>query len=110
MADNSICMVYITTKDKAEARAVGKVLVEEHYAACANIIDGMHSLFFWEGVLEDDSETVLIVKTQTCLVDKLTERVKTIHSYDVPCVVALPITGGNPDYIQWVCKETAAAL
>ncbi|MBD3320133.1 MAG: divalent cation tolerance protein CutA [Chitinivibrionales bacterium] len=106
MSTTQVCMVYITAGNYDEARVIGKALVEEHLAACANILENMKSLYFWENALQDDSEAVLIVKTQTRLIDKMTQRITALHSYDVPCVVALPIVGGNPEYIRWVCDET----
>lgn len=99
--------VYVTCKDKAEALEIGKAMVEGRWAACANIVDGMESIYWWEGKLESGKESVLILKTQENLLDALTEKVKSLHSYSVPCVVALPIVGGNADYLAWSTKETA---
>ena len=99
--------VYVTCKDKAEALEIGKAMVEGRWAACANIVDGMESIYWWEGKLESGKESVLILKTQENLLDALAEKVKSLHSYSVPCVVALPIVGGNADYLAWITKETA---
>jgi periplasmic divalent cation tolerance protein len=104
MAFNSI---YVTTETAAEAIAIGKALVGERLAACANVIDGVRSLYWWEGAVADDGESVLILKTRSDLVERLTERVKELHGYDCPCVVALPIVGGNSDYLDWIAAETA---
>ncbi len=98
--------VYITTKDKEEARKIGKALVEEKLAACVNIIDAMNSFYFWEGKLQDEQEAILIAKTKEKLVPELTQRVKSLHSYSCPCVVALPIMDGNQDFLAWVEAET----
>jgi periplasmic divalent cation tolerance protein len=95
-------LVYITTNDKTQAKTIGRTLVEERLAACANIIDGMESIYWWEGKICEDNESVLIVKTRESILDKLTARVKSIHSYACPCVVALRITGGNEDYLRWI--------
>lgn len=100
------CFVYITAKDRAEARAIGEKLVNERLAACVNILDGMESVYRWKGQVESAGEAVLIAKTREDLVAKLTERVKALHSYDCPCIVALPITGGNPDFLDWIENET----
>ncbi|MHA1109128.1 MAG: divalent-cation tolerance protein CutA [Alphaproteobacteria bacterium] len=100
------CLVYMTAATKEEARRIGSALVEERLAACANVIDGMTAIYRWEGEIQNDDEAVLIAKTRTELVDALTERVKALHSYDIPCVVALPITGGNADFLDWVGSET----
>jgi periplasmic divalent cation tolerance protein len=99
-------LVYITTKDKEEARKIGKALVEEKLASCVNIIDGMNSFYFWEGKLQDDQEAILIAKTKERLVPELTKRVKALHSYSCPCIIALPIMGGNKDFLDWIELET----
>lgn len=101
--------VYITTGSAEEARRIARALVEERLIACANVIDGMNSFYWWEGKVEDDREAVLIVKTRESLVAGLIERVKALHSYTCPCVVALPIAQGNPEYLDWVALETAQA-
>ncbi|BAY99342.1 divalent-cation tolerance protein CutA [Tolypothrix tenuis PCC 7101] len=98
--------VYITCKDRAEALQVGKALVEERLAACANVIDGMESIYWWKGQLEVGKEAVLILKSRNDLLEELTKKVKLEHSYEVPCVVALPIKGGNQDYLNWLLGET----
>jgi periplasmic divalent cation tolerance protein len=100
MAFNSI---YVTTETAAEAMAIGKALVGERLAACANVIDGVRSIYWWEGAVADDGEAVLILKTRSDLVEQLTERVKELHGYDCPCVVALPIVS---DYLDWIAAET----
>jgi periplasmic divalent cation tolerance protein len=102
-------LVYITAKDAEQAEAIGRTLVEERLASCANIVDGMNSLFWWDGEIQDESEAILIVKTREDLVTQLTERVKELHSYECPCVVVLPITGGNPDFLKWIADETQPA-
>jgi periplasmic divalent cation tolerance protein len=100
--------VYITTRDIKQARRIGKALLTERLAACANILSGMNSLYFWKGRLCDEREAALIVKTRAALLKRLITRVKTLHSYSVPCIVAWPITGGNSDFLAWVEKETSA--
>lgn len=98
--------IYITCKDRSEAMRLGRVLVEERLAACANVLDGMTSLYWWKGEVVEDQETILILKTTADLVEALSQKVQALHSYEVPCVVALPILGGNPDYLQWIDTET----
>ncbi len=99
-------LVYMTTENKEQAREIGRVLVQERLAACVNIIDGMNSMYWWEGKLQDDNETVLIAKTRAGLVGELTERVKKLHSYDVPCVVSTQLLEGNQDFLDWIGRET----
>lgn len=100
-------MLYITASSRDEAKKIGRALVEARLAACANVIDGMESTYWWEGKLAEDREAVLIVKTRADLVAAVTARVKALHGYSVPCVVALPILDGNPDYLDWIAAETA---
>lgn len=102
----SVCFVYITAEHASEARAIGRALVEERLAACANILEGKHSLYRWEGEIQEETEAVLIAKTREDLVAALTERVIALHSYDCPCVVAMPIAGGNNAFIEWIHAET----
>jgi periplasmic divalent cation tolerance protein len=100
-------MLYITAGSRDEAKTIGRVLVEERLAACANIIDGMESIYRWQDKLTEAREAVLIVKTRADFVARVTERVKALHSYSVPCVVALPILDGNAAYLDWLAAETA---
>lgn len=108
MTDPSdIRLIYITTDGPEEARAIGRALVEARLAACANVLDPMTSIYRWEGAVQEGRESVLIAKTTAALVDTLTEKVRALHSYDCPCVVALPVEGGNPEFLGWVASETA---
>ncbi|MFH1362247.1 MAG: divalent-cation tolerance protein CutA [bacterium] len=99
-------LIYITCQDKAEAKKIGRALVEGRLAACVNILDNMESLYWWEGKLEEGKETVIIAKTRASLVEQVVKKVKELHSYDNPCVVALPIEAGSLDYLAWLEKET----
>ena len=99
-------LAYITTKDKGQAVAIGRALVEERLAACVNIIDNMMSIYRWDGEINTDSEAVLIAKTSSHKFPALTERVKQLHSYTCPCVVSMAITGGNQQYLDWLAGET----
>lgn len=100
-----ICFVYMTASSVAEARQIGEALVAEQLAACVNVIDGMTSIYRWQGEVRHDTETVLIAKTTGPLVAALTERVKALHSYDCPCVAALPVGGGNADFLTWILDQ-----
>lgn len=99
-------MVYMTAGGLEEAKHIGRVLVEERLAACVNIVPSMQSLYWWEGKVQEETEVILIAKTRADLVTPLTERVKTLHSYTVPCVVSLPIEDGNPAFLDWIVQET----
>jgi periplasmic divalent cation tolerance protein len=102
----TVHFVYITAKDEAEALVIGRTLVEERLAACINVLPGMTSVYWWEGELEQSSEAVLIAKTQQGLIPDLIERVKRLHRYTCPCIVAWPVETGHQPYLDWIEKET----
>ena len=101
-------LVYVTTASREEALNIGRALVGERLAACANVIGGVSSIYWWQGRLMEEGEASLILKTTSDLIPELILRAKQLHSYDCPCIVALPISHGNPDYLAWIDKETAA--
>lgn len=102
-------LLYVTAEDEAEAERVGRALVEARLAACANIIPGMRSVYRWEGRVQSGQECVLILKTVRALVGRATEAVKAAHSYDCPCILVLPVQGGNPAFLDWIAAETGSA-
>jgi len=102
-------LVYITASSRDEALRIGRALVEERLAACANVIDAMRSVYWWQGQIEEANEAVLIVKSRRHLIAALTEKVRALHSYSCPCVVALPIEAGNRAYLDWIAAETQPA-
>jgi periplasmic divalent cation tolerance protein len=79
--------------------------LEHRKAACVNIVPGINSLFWWQGAIDSAQESLLVVKTRVALVDDIIRLVKEIHSNDVPEIIALPITCGNKDYLEWVARE-----
>jgi periplasmic divalent cation tolerance protein len=99
-------VVLITASSKDEAATIGAALVQERLAACVNIVPEVRSLFFWEGKAQDERETLLIVKSSLPLLETLISRVKSLHSYSVPEVIALPIVGGSTDYLTWLRETT----
>jgi len=102
----STTLLYVTTSDRDAATRLGRVVVEERLAACANVIPGVSSIYIWDDELREDEEVILILKTKENLVESLIERVKDLHEYECPCVVALPIVGGNQAFLNWVADET----
>lgn len=98
--------VYITCPDKDEARKIGRYLLTHRLVACANIFDGIESMYWWQDEIASDQETVLVAKTQASLFDKLCAAVRSQHSYEVPCVVGLPIDAGLPPFLSWIGEET----
>ena len=97
--------IYMTAASKAEARNIGKALVESRLAACVNILDNMQSIYRWEEEIQEDSEVVLIAKTTEKLVPRLIDKVKSLHSYDCPCIVSLPVIDGYPPFLDWIKTE-----
>ena len=99
-------LVYITCGNLEEAERIARALVDEQLAACANLLPEMRSIYRWKGAIHSDPEVVVIAKTRGELVDMLTTRVLALHSYECPCVVALPLEGGNPEFLRWIRAET----
>lgn len=81
-------------------------MVEERLAACVNIFDGMQSIYRWQGSLCEETETAFILKTREEHVEPLIKRIKDLHPYSCPCIITLPVTGGNPDFLDWIGSET----
>lgn len=94
--------IYVTCATEEEAERIASALLDERLVACANILPGMRSLYLWKGKREQAAETVLICKSMEDRLDALTKKIRELHSYETPCVAALPITGGNPEYLAWV--------
>jgi len=98
-------LVLITTKNHAEAERIAKKIVGEKLAACVNVVPNISSTYRWKGKIERSRETLLLIKTSGEKLDKLFERIKEIHSYEVPEIIALPIERGLPEYLKWL-KES----
>lgn len=99
---NSVLIAYCTCPDEPTAARLAQVLVSERLAACVNRIAGVRSTYFWDGGLQDDPEILLIMKTTAERLPALTERVKALHPYELPEVLATAAAGGNEGYLQWV--------
>ena len=97
--------IYITAKDETEAKNIGRILVREKLAACINYFP-VKSIYRWKGGVEESGEIAIIAKTRAELVDRIIERVKQLHSYEVPCVVSWVIEKGNPDFLEWIKEST----
>ncbi len=98
--------VYVTAKDEDEAKQIARTVVSERLAACANLLGGIDSVYWWQGKLCEDHEVALILKTSAERKPGLIERIKELHSYDCPCIVCLPIADGNRDFLNWIAAET----
>ncbi len=97
--------IYVTHPDADAALALGRVLVEAGLCACVNVLPGMRSVYRWQGQVEDAREAVMIVKTRADLLDVVVSRIKAEHPYECPCIAALPIAGGDPDYLAWIASS-----
>jgi periplasmic divalent cation tolerance protein len=99
-------IILITTKDKKEAAKIARGLLEAKLIACANIVGGVQSLFWWQGKIDSSKEVYLILKTKKILFKKVAAKVKSLHSYQTPEIIALPIIAGSKDYLQWLDSST----
>ena len=105
-SSEKLCWVYITAGSIEEAKNIGQKLVEQNLAACVNLLENMTSIYKWEDKLEESQEVVIITKTRKILMPKLIETVNSLHSYECPCILELPIQGGNPEFLSWIETET----
>jgi periplasmic divalent cation tolerance protein len=103
---NEISIVLITAGNEEEAARIGRTLVEERLAACANIVPRLRSIYRWKGQICDEQECLIIAKTRTSLFQSLEKRVKELHSYEVPEIISFPVVRGLPQYLEWVNMET----
>jgi periplasmic divalent cation tolerance protein len=99
-------IVFVTAGSGEEASRIAQSLVSEHLAACVNIVAGVESIYWWEGKVTRDSEVLLIIKTTDERYKELEDRVKQLHSYSTPEVIAYPIERGSPDYLSWLRQNT----
>ena len=98
-------VLFIITANAEEAQRIAGVLLNERKAACVNIMPRVSSLFWWQGKIDSAEESLLIVKTKVSVLDEIVDLVKEYHSYSIPEIIALPIIGGNQDYLEWVGRE-----
>ena len=104
--DGSI-VVLVTAPNVEDAARIARVLVEERLCACANLVGPIRSIYRYEGAVHDDGEALLVLKTRAGLFSRVAARVRELHSYDVPEVIALPIVEGSEAYLRWIDQSTA---
>ncbi len=97
--------IYVTVQDKGEARRMGAKLLEDRLIACANILDGLESIYRWQGEVCNSKEALLLAKTTEDKIPAVVDAIKAMHSYELPCIVAFPITTGLPAFLKWVAEE-----
>jgi len=100
-------VVLVTTSSEPEARKIAELLLSRRKAACINIVPRVDSSFWWQEKLESARESLLIIKTKASLLSEIVELVKSAHGYEVPEIIALPIVGGNEDYLKWINGEVS---
>ena len=105
-ATEPLRVVLCTVPDADTARAVARALVEEHLAACVNVIDRLTSIYRWKGSIEEDAELLLVIKTRAALFDALAVRIDELHPYSVPEVVGLDVAACHAPYARWLVAST----
>jgi periplasmic divalent cation tolerance protein len=98
-------VILITAKDKKEAEKIARGLLEAKLIACANIVEGVQSLFWWQGKIDSSQEVLLVLKTKGILFKKISSKVKSLHSYQTPEIIALPVANGSKDYLDWISSS-----
>ncbi len=98
-------LVYCTCGSTANARQIADALVSEQLAACVNILPGIQSVYRWQGQVESATEVLLLIKTRTECLPRLQERVKSLHPYELPEIIAVPITYGHEPYLTWITES-----
>ena len=98
-------IVYTTCGNITEAESIARNLIDNRLAACVNVIPGLLSYYRWQGKVENDTELLLMIKTAGNLIDEVRNALETLHSYDLPEMIVLPIIGGSPNYLEWLEQE-----
>ncbi len=94
-------LVFVTAATEEEARKIASLLVEERFAACVNFVPGVVSTYRWKGTTETSSEVALTIKTSRELWPTIQERIRNLHSYECPEIIAIPVVEADPDYLKW---------
>jgi periplasmic divalent cation tolerance protein len=102
---DEVVVVYSAFPSSEKAAEVARVLVEEQLVACVNIIPGVRSIYRWQAAVQDDSESLAILKTSRARFDELSSRLVQLHPYELPEVIALPLAAGHPPYLAWVVSS-----
>ena len=105
MMNINYIVILVTAKDKKEASRIAQGLLEAKLIACANIIGGVQSLFWWDGKIDSSKEVLLVLKTKKSLFKKVAAKVRSLHSYQTPEIIALPMVDGSKDYLNWISSS-----
>jgi|SRR5579862_9085224 periplasmic divalent cation tolerance protein len=103
-------VVLTTCASDEEAVRIARSLVEKRLAACINVLPAVRSFYRWKGAIEDEQESLLVIKSSRALFDQLRVEIEKLHSYQVPEVIAVPIVDGSEGYLEWLDRELAAKL
>jgi periplasmic divalent cation tolerance protein len=106
IAKKEYVVLFVTAASSQEAENIAQSIIKEKLAACVNIINGVKSLFWWEGKIDAAEELLLVIKTRRSCIPELIPLIKSQHSYTVPEIIALPILAGNSDYLEWIYEST----
>jgi len=98
-------IILVTAKDKKEATKIAHGLLEAKLIACANIVGGVQSFYWWQGKIDSSKEVLLVLKSKKTLFKKVIAKVKALHSYQTPEIIALPIIDGSKDYLDWISSS-----
>ncbi len=107
-AANSFCVVFVTAGSRPEARRIARALLERRLVACASIVPGVESHYWWEGKIDHAREWLLVMKTRRNRFRAVEHVVKQLHSYQVPEIIALPLAAGQADYLRWIDASLSA--
>ena len=106
MGEYMVAIIYTTINDEQDARKIANFLIQEQIVACVNIIPNIESIYRWKGRIEEEKEYILIAKTVDENVNKTINRIKELHNYEIPDIIAVPIIDGNTDYLDYIKRET----
>jgi periplasmic divalent cation tolerance protein len=106
MSDHRIVSIYVVFGSRAEAATIGRAMVERRLAACVNILESCHSIYHWQGAIEEAEEVPALFKTSRDKAEALAAAIAAMHSYETPAIVIWPIETANPGYAAWVIAET----
>jgi periplasmic divalent cation tolerance protein len=98
-------MIYVTTSGVLESKKIARKLIEEKIAACVNIVPSIDSIYLWNGEIEEDSESLMFIKTRNEFVETLIKRIEEIHSYEIPCILEIKVDKGSENYFKWIDNE-----
>jgi periplasmic divalent cation tolerance protein len=104
---SNVLLVFVTAANPEQAAKISESAVESHQAACATTIQNVHSMYWWEGKLVKDQESVVMLKTTSDRFEALQQTIMAIHTYKVPEIIAIPVVNGLPQYLAWIEEETA---